>query len=77
MPALRAGSNDRSKEVKAITVYFGNLRDLLARIVREESGQGLSEYALILFFVAIVCIAALTLLGGDIASVLSSIATSI
>lgn len=37
------------------------------RSVRGESGQGLAEYALILAFVAAVCIAALSALGGAIA----------
>jgi Flp pilus assembly pilin Flp len=60
-----------------LTVYFADLRAFLARALREETGQGLSEYALILFFVAIVAIAALTLLGHQITSVLSSVANSI
>jgi pilus assembly protein Flp/PilA len=51
-----------------------NLRSLLARTVREEEGQGLAEYALILVFIAIVAIAALTLLGTNISSVLNSVA---
>ena len=33
-----------------------------------ESGQGLAEYALILAFVALVCVAALGALGSAIAS---------
>ena len=60
-----------------ISVYVARLRDLLTRAVQEEAGQGLSEYALILFLVAIVAIAALTLLGHDIVSVLSSVANTI
>jgi pilus assembly protein Flp/PilA len=44
---------------------------------RDEQGQGLAEYALILVFVAIVVIAALTLLGSNISSVLNSLATTI
>ena len=60
-----------------ISVYVAKLRELLTRAVQEESGQGLSEYALILFLVAIVAIAALTLLGSDIVSVLSSVANTI
>jgi Flp pilus assembly pilin Flp len=60
-----------------ISVYFGNLRGFLSRVMREEAGQGLSEYALILAFVAIVAIAALTFLGNDIVSVLSSVANSL
>jgi Flp pilus assembly pilin Flp len=57
--------------------YFADLRAFLARALREECGQGLSEYALILFLVAIVAIAALTLLGHQITSVLSAVANAI
>jgi pilus assembly protein Flp/PilA len=56
---------------------IANLQSLLARMVRDEEGQGLAEYALILVFVAIVVIAALTLLGSNISSVLSSVAGKI
>jgi Flp pilus assembly pilin Flp len=57
--------------------YFADLRAFLAHALREECGQGLSEYALILFLVAIVAIAALTLLGHQITSVLSAVANAI
>jgi len=49
----------------------------MTRTVREETGQGLSEYALILFFIAVVAIAALTFLGSDISSLLSKVANSL
>ena len=39
----------------------------------EEEGQGLAEYALILALIAIVAIAALVFLGGQISAILSSI----
>ena len=42
-----------------------------------EKGQGLVEYALILVLVAIVVIAALTLLGPSIGNMFSDINTSI
>jgi Flp pilus assembly pilin Flp len=45
--------------------------------LRREEGQGLTEYALILVFVAIVAIAALTFLGGRITSVISKVAGSL
>jgi Flp pilus assembly pilin Flp len=54
-----------------------DVRGLLVRAVREEAGQGLVEYALILFFIAVVAIAALTFLGSDISSILSQVATSL
>jgi pilus assembly protein Flp/PilA len=40
---------------------------------RDERGQGLAEYALILALIAIVAIAALVFLGGQISAILSSI----
>lgn len=42
-----------------------------------EEGQGLAEYALILVFIAIVAIAAVTLLGGNVSQLLNSIATKL
>ncbi len=41
--------------------------------VQDEAGQGLVEYALILAFVVVVAIAALTFLGSDLSLALSSI----
>jgi pilus assembly protein Flp/PilA len=49
--------------------------DFLMR--REEEGQGLAEYALILALIAIVAIAALVVLGGQISSILSTIGAQI
>jgi len=46
-------------------------------IDRNERGQGLAEYALILALIAVVVIAAVTLLGTNIDSILSTIAVSI
>ncbi len=40
----------------------------LNRVRREEAGQGLVEYALIIAFIAIACIGALTALGGTLAA---------
>jgi Flp pilus assembly pilin Flp len=42
-------------------------------ILHREEGQGLAEYALVLFFIAVVAIAALTFLGSDISSILSNV----
>jgi pilus assembly protein Flp/PilA len=44
---------------------------------RNEDGQGLAEYALILALIAIIAIAALIFLGGEIASILSTIGVQI
>ncbi|GAP62510.1 TatD DNase family protein/pilus assembly protein Flp/PilA [Ardenticatena maritima] len=54
------------------------LNALLNELVAErEEGQGLVEYALIIVLVAIVVIAALTLLGGQISSVFSRISDTL
>ena len=60
-----------------LTPFLSDLRGLWARLVGEEAGQGLSEYALILFFIAVVAIAALTFLGSDISSLLSHVANDL
>jgi pilus assembly protein Flp/PilA len=53
-----------------------SLRARLAQVFDDEEGQGLTEYALILALIAVVAIAALTLLGGSVTSVLSTVARS-
>lgn len=49
----------------------------LVRAVRDDGGQALVEYALILFFIAIVCIGVLTVLGQNVSTVLNSVANAI
>ena len=46
-------------------------------ILKDDSGQGLVEYGLILTFVSIVAIAALTTLGGKITGVLGSVSAAL
>jgi Flp pilus assembly pilin Flp len=55
-----------------LTFFTVDLKGVLARI-REDAGQGLAEYALILAFIAVVAVLALTFLGSDISSLLSQI----
>ena len=43
----------------------------------EERGASLVEYALLVALIAVVCIAAITLLGNNASSKFSSVATSI
>jgi pilus assembly protein Flp/PilA len=54
--------------------YYVALMDLFRR---DEEGQGLAEYALILALIAIVAIIALTFLGTQISGTLSKVGTSI
>jgi pilus assembly protein Flp/PilA len=46
-------------------------------ISRDERGQGLAEYALILALIAVLAIAAVTFLGGEINAILSRVGNSI
>jgi pilus assembly protein Flp/PilA len=48
---------------------------LLAR--RDDEGQGLAEYALILALIAIVAIIALIFLGGQVSQILSNVGNSV
>jgi pilus assembly protein Flp/PilA len=50
---------------------------LVDLIRRDEEGQGLAEYALILALIAVIAIAALVFLGTQISSILSSIGNNI
>jgi len=43
----------------------------------KERGQGLAEYALLLALIAIVAIAALLFLGGQISQILSDVGNSV
>ena len=49
----------------------------LAAIGRNEDGQGLAEYALILALIAIVAIVALIFLGNQVSTILSTIGNSV
>lgn len=49
------------------------LQDLLI----QEDGQAMTEYGLILGLIAVACVAAVTLMGTNIKTLLQSVATSI
>jgi Flp pilus assembly pilin Flp len=53
------------------------IRRQIETIFRNEEGQGLAEYALILAFIAVVAIGALVFLGSDISSLLSQVANAL
>ncbi len=57
-----------------IQVYLGQL---INRFRRDEQGAALAEYGLLVALIAVVCIAAITVLGTNISKVFSVIATSI
>ncbi len=49
----------------------------LATLARDEEGQGLAEYALILALIAIVAIIALIFLGSQVSKILSTVGNSV
>jgi pilus assembly protein Flp/PilA len=53
------------------------IHSLVATLQRDEDGQGLAEYALILALIAIVAIVALIFLGGQVSTILSQVGASI
>ncbi len=53
------------------------IQKFLASIRRDEDGQGLAEYALILALIAIVAIIALIFLGNQVSTILSTVGDSI
>ena len=49
----------------------------LNKLLKREEGQGLVEYALIIFLVAIVVVFALTALGNEVSTIFGNITTSL
>ena len=53
------------------------IQKFLAAVRRDEEGQGLAEYALILALIAIIAIVALIFLGGQVSQILSNVGNSV
>jgi pilus assembly protein Flp/PilA len=56
---------------------MGTVTRLLSFLHRDEDGQGLAEYALILALIAIVAIVALIFLGNQVSTILSKVGASV
>jgi pilus assembly protein Flp/PilA len=54
-----------------------NLKTLVCRVVRDEEGQDLIEYALLATFVSLVAIAGATLLGTALNNWYSAVSTEV
>jgi pilus assembly protein Flp/PilA len=65
---------DRSGGIIIVTALINWLS---TAVRRDEEGQGLAEYALILALIAIVVIGAVIFLGGQINGIMSDVGTSI
>lgn len=53
------------------------VRYITARCTRSEQGASLVEYALLVALIAVVCIAAVTLLGGNTAAKFSQVGSAL
>ena len=53
------------------------IQKFVAAIRRDEEGQGLAEYALILALIAIIAIIALIFLGNQVSTILSTVGNSV
>ncbi|HMO95643.1 MAG TPA: Flp family type IVb pilin [Tepidiformaceae bacterium] len=53
------------------------INKMVERQIAKEEGQGLAEYGLILALIAVVCIIALTALGGGISDTLDSLTSEL
>jgi pilus assembly protein Flp/PilA len=49
------------------------MQKLLSRFVKDESGAALVEYGILVGLIAVVCVAAITLLGTTIVAVFNTI----
>jgi len=59
------------------TLSGGAMKALLCRLWRNEEGQDLAEYALLIALIALVVIGAVTLLGTRIQTVFNNIANAL
>ena len=74
---LAAASGIRGALGKGGIQRMSYLSALIASFNRDEEGQGLAEYALILALIAIVAIVALIFLGNQVSTILSTVGNSI
>jgi pilus assembly protein Flp/PilA len=58
-------------------MLFQQIQWWLQNYVQDEEGQDLVEYSLLLLFIAIAAIAAVTLLGNNVTEIFNSIAGSL
>jgi pilus assembly protein Flp/PilA len=72
-----AMAKQRTAMRRTLIGWHNRIWNWTTREFTREDGQGLTEYALILALIAIVAIAALTLLGGKVTSALSTVSRSL
>jgi pilus assembly protein Flp/PilA len=69
--------NRFADRVARVTSWVASTSHAFGRALRQWSGQGLAEYALILALIAVVAIIALIFLGGQVSKILSTVGKSV
>ncbi len=59
------------------SMHFPTIDHLIARMVQDDRGQDLAEYALLMTFIAMVCLIGLQNLGTAVNNTFSAVSTSI
>lgn len=60
-----------------LTMLRLHMHNAIKTVVKDERGQDLAEYALLLVFIAVVCIVGVTALGGRIMAIFNDLTGSI
>jgi pilus assembly protein Flp/PilA len=53
------------------------MREIINRFRRDEKGAALVEYGMLVGLIAVICVAAVTLLGTDVSGAFSTIASDL
>jgi pilus assembly protein Flp/PilA len=56
---------------------MNGMKNLLVKLSRDEDGAALVEYGLLVALIAVGCVAALTLLGGNLKTMFTNVAAKI
>ena len=73
MDCLEGGASDFERHGRKLLLFS----ERKIHELRDEQGQALVEYALILALITVVCIGALQTLGGTIAAFLNTVASAL
>jgi len=74
---LNEGSGIRRRAPQNLTLERNHMNNLLLKLWREEEGQDLTEYALLVVLISLVAIATMTTLGKAISNVFSNAAVNL
>jgi pilus assembly protein Flp/PilA len=77
LPRVHRGSDKFPASLLLEGKTMTTLIDAARRFGRDEEGASLAEYGLLIALIAVVCIAAISLLGTNISTMFNSVASTI